>query len=212
MVGCVPVLNSFSANPYLYSSSEFNYVRNAAGECVLVQGASSLPSDDSCSNGEDYWYERTPYRKIPYSSCEGGDRIDRGPTHACPGLKGHGFFFWLFVLFVPVTLAALVGYWVYRRSGLARGYATVSSVHSSHTHTNHLFLSLLLSPHRNAARSAFPVQNSVRHMRHPASQACSTRSRPCRGTLLVYSGSRGRRRQARCHLYSGAGEGIDMCP
>ena len=104
--------------------SEFNHVLNDAGQCVPVDGASLLASDESCPAGEEYWYERTPYRKIPYSSCDGGDRMDRGTAHRCPGIKGHGFFFWFFVLFVPLSLAALIGYWFYRRSGLARGYVT----------------------------------------------------------------------------------------
>jgi len=100
---------------------EFNHVLDSNGNCVLVPGATALTSDDTCPYGEDYWYERTAYRKIPYSSCEGGDRLDRGRAHACPGIRGHGFFFWLFVLFIPASLASLVGYWFYRRSGLARG-------------------------------------------------------------------------------------------
>ena len=104
--------------------SEFNHVLNDAGQCVPVDGASLLASDESCPAGEEYWYERTPYRKIPYSSCDGGERMDRGTAHRCPGIKGHGFFFWFFVLFVPLSLAALIGYWFYRRSGLARGYVT----------------------------------------------------------------------------------------
>ena len=90
----------------------------------MVAGATPLPDDDTCPYGEDYWYERTAYRKIPYSTCEGGIRPDQGTKHLCPGLKGHGFFFWLFVLFLPIALASLVGYWFYRRSGLARGYAS----------------------------------------------------------------------------------------
>lgn len=100
--------------------------------CVLVQGARPLPNDDSCSSGEDYWYERTAYRKIYYSSCEGGTRLDHGRAHACPGLKGHGFFFWLFVLFVPASLAGLIGYWIFRRNGLARGYAAMLDARSNH--------------------------------------------------------------------------------
>lgn len=94
---------------------------NDEGRCALVPGASPLPNDDSCPSGEEYWYERTPYRKMSYSTCEGGERLDRGIKHPCPGLKHHGFFFWLFVLVIPILLAALVGYWFYRRSGLARG-------------------------------------------------------------------------------------------
>ncbi|OCH85342.1 Oligoxyloglucan reducing end-specific cellobiohydrolase [Obba rivulosa] len=100
---------------------EFNYYRNDAGECVLVPGTEPLPPDDSCRNGEEYWFERTPYRKIPYSSCDGGVRPDRGAMHACPGLKHHGFFFWMLVIAVPFMIASLIGYWYWRRSGLARG-------------------------------------------------------------------------------------------
>ncbi|TFY78544.1 hypothetical protein EWM64_g5467 [Hericium alpestre] len=101
--------------------SEFNHVRNADGKCVPVPGTQPLPDDDSCRGDDEYWYERTAYRKIPHSSCEDGVRLDRGKAHVCPGIKGHGFFFWLFVLVLPFGITALIGYWYYRRSGLARG-------------------------------------------------------------------------------------------
>ncbi|KAH8091690.1 hypothetical protein BXZ70DRAFT_898717 [Cristinia sonorae] len=101
--------------------SEFNYRRGLGGECVLVNGTLPLPPDDTCRGEEDYWYDRTPYRKIPYSSCIGDYRPDHGEAHLCPGIKGHGFFFWLFVLVIPFAFTALVGYWYYRKSGLARG-------------------------------------------------------------------------------------------
>ncbi|KAL0954074.1 hypothetical protein HGRIS_005224 [Hohenbuehelia grisea] len=100
---------------------EFNHVKNDADECVLVPGEHLLPNDDSCSDGGDYWYERTAYRKIPYSSCEGGERLDRGPQHVCPGFRAHGSFFWFMVFVLPFGFTALVVYWWYRRSGLARG-------------------------------------------------------------------------------------------
>ncbi|KAG6872853.1 vacuolar protein sorting/targeting protein PEP1 [Termitomyces sp. Mi166 len=103
---------------------EFNYVKNEADECVLSPGATPLPNDEAeaCKNGEDYWYERTAYRLIPYSSCKDGNRLDRGTPHVCPGFKAHGPFFWLFILLIPFGLTALVGYSYYRRSGLTRGY------------------------------------------------------------------------------------------
>lgn len=107
--------------------SEFNYRRDGDGKCVLVNGTQPRPSDDSCRGDDELWYERTAYRLIPYSSCEGGDRLDHGPSHQCPGIKGHGFFFWFFVLIVPCALASLVGYWIYRRSGMARGYVLCMS-------------------------------------------------------------------------------------
>lgn len=100
---------------------EFNHVKNAAGDCVLVPGTSPLPSDDSCRGDDDYWYERTAYRKVRYSSCEGGDRPDRGTQHLCPGIKGHSVFFWLMVLLFPFAITALVSRWWYKKSGLARG-------------------------------------------------------------------------------------------
>ncbi|KAI0923357.1 vacuolar protein sorting/targeting protein PEP1 [Taiwanofungus camphoratus] len=94
---------------------EFNYYRNDAGECVLVPGTQPLPDDDSCRNGEEYWYERTAYRKIPYSSCDGGLRLDHGSGHVCPGFKAHSGFFWTMVFMVPFAFAALIGWWYYRR-------------------------------------------------------------------------------------------------
>jgi len=100
---------------------EFNHIKNAAGQCVAVSDTTPLPDDDSCRNGQDYWYGRTAYRKIPYSSCEDGERPDRGARHLCPGIKAHGAFFWLIVIVVPFAFTALVAYWYYRRSGLARG-------------------------------------------------------------------------------------------
>ncbi|KAF8075280.1 vacuolar protein sorting/targeting protein 10 [Lyophyllum atratum] len=100
---------------------EFNYVKNDADECVLSPGATPLPSEESCKNGEEYWYDRTPYRLIPYSSCKEGLRLDRGARHVCPGFKAHGAFFWLFVLVIPFGFTALVGYYYYRRGGHARG-------------------------------------------------------------------------------------------
>lgn len=104
------------------SCSEFNYRRNEEGVCVLEPGREPIPDDNSCRNDEDYWYERTPYRKIRHSSCEGGTRLDRGAPHACPGLKSHGAFFWLFMLMIPCAFAGLIGWWYYRKYGHGAGY------------------------------------------------------------------------------------------
>lgn len=101
---------------------EFNYYRNSEGDCVLVSGANPLsPSteEETCRDFESAWYERTAYRKIPYSSCEGGERLDRGPEHACPGLVGRGLggLFWASVVLLPFACAALGGYWYIAKSG-----------------------------------------------------------------------------------------------
>ncbi|PCH36493.1 Oligoxyloglucan reducing end-specific cellobiohydrolase [Wolfiporia cocos MD-104 SS10] len=100
---------------------EYNYYRNEAGECVLYPGTEPLPNDDSCRNGEDLWYERTAYRKIRYSSCEGGIRPDRGQEHVCPGLKAHGSLFWISMIMIPFTFAGLIGWWYYRKHGPGAG-------------------------------------------------------------------------------------------
>jgi hypothetical protein len=68
-----------------------------------------------------YWYERTPYRRIPHSSCEDGERPDRGHRHLCPGMAAHGAFFWLFVIMIPFAFTMLVALWYYKRSGRATG-------------------------------------------------------------------------------------------
>lgn len=91
------------------------------GECVLVSGLQPRQDDDSCKGDDDYWYERTAYRKIPHSSCEGGMRLDRGSPHICPGFRAHSAFFWIMVFVLPFGFTALIGYWYYRRSGMARG-------------------------------------------------------------------------------------------
>ncbi|KAI0794611.1 Oligoxyloglucan reducing end-specific cellobiohydrolase [Fomes fomentarius] len=102
---------------------EFNHVRNDAGECVIIPGLKPRDPDPDaqCRGGEEYWYDLTAYRKIPYSSCVDGKRLDRGTRHQCPGIQGHGFFFWLMMLFIPASFAALVGYWYQRRGGYRRG-------------------------------------------------------------------------------------------
>ncbi|GAB1518497.1 vacuolar protein sorting/targeting protein PEP1 [Rhizoctonia solani] len=99
---------------------EFNYVRNSAGDCVLTPGAEPLPNDDTCPGDASVWYERTAYRKIPHSSCEGGDRKDRGPEHPCLGIGSHGYLFWGFVVMIPIIFAGLVGLH-FKKHGFATG-------------------------------------------------------------------------------------------
>ncbi|EJD41407.1 Oligoxyloglucan reducing end-specific cellobiohydrolase [Auricularia subglabra TFB-10046 SS5] len=95
---------------------EFNHVRNNAGECVLVEGAKPLPNEPTCRGGEKFWYERTPYRRIPHSSCEGGDRPDRGKAHPCPAPGNHSAFFWIFISFIIIAFTVFAAYYFYERS------------------------------------------------------------------------------------------------
>jgi hypothetical protein len=109
---------------------EFNYRRNDRGDCVLIEGAQPRATgevEEQCTGWEPYWYERTAYRKIPYSSCEGeGDvRLDRGKRHNCPGLigggGGRGFWFWLFLLIIPFAIAAIAGWFFLQTGGRQSG-------------------------------------------------------------------------------------------
>ncbi|KAJ7195702.1 hypothetical protein C8J57DRAFT_1547194 [Mycena rebaudengoi] len=99
---------------------EFNHYKED-GKCVLYPGAQPLANENTCGNGADFWYERTAYRKISYSSCAAGERLDRGPRHECPDFSGHSEFFWFMVIVFPIAFVSIVGYWYYNRSGLARG-------------------------------------------------------------------------------------------
>ncbi|KAJ7623514.1 vacuolar protein sorting/targeting protein 10 [Roridomyces roridus] len=92
---------------------EFNYEKNSADECVLSPGLKPLPPDDSCRNGEDFWYERTAYRKMSFSTCDGGTNVQ--------AFAGHSGFFWFMVILFPVLFVVGVGYGYYKHSGLARG-------------------------------------------------------------------------------------------
>lgn len=42
-------------------------------------------------------------------------------------MKSKGPLFWLFILVLPFAFTALVAYYYYRRSGLARGYVQSST-------------------------------------------------------------------------------------
>jgi hypothetical protein len=109
--------------PLAHTISEFNYYRDKSGRCVLVEGAAALTldtSEEQCDGYTTSWYERTAYRKIPYSSCEGGERPDRGKQHACPGLIGGGGLgglFWGSVAILPFACAGVAGWWWFTKGG-----------------------------------------------------------------------------------------------
>jgi hypothetical protein len=127
------MLPSLIEHPHAHiPASEFNHMRDReTGKCVLVPGAFALPADtthEQCRGTSANWYERTAYRKIPHSTCEGGLTLHHGTQHDCPGLRAHGFFFWTFMAVIVVGLTALFSMW-WRRSPYATGYAELSSLH-----------------------------------------------------------------------------------
>ncbi|KAI9602278.1 hypothetical protein H4Q26_001565 [Puccinia striiformis f. sp. tritici PST-130] len=101
---------------------EFNYRRDPVShKCTLVPGASPLASEPNCAWNESFWHERTEFRKIPYSSCEGGVQLDKGRQHICPNASGHGVFWWGTVVVAPAILFGLGGFWWMRRRASGEG-------------------------------------------------------------------------------------------
>ncbi|PWN42574.1 Oligoxyloglucan reducing end-specific cellobiohydrolase [Ceraceosorus guamensis] len=110
---------------------EFNHYLDpeGSGRCLQYPGTTLPPPhvEEQCLayGNEDYYFDRTSVRKIPYSSCIGGDRPDRGRRHSCPAsLRGHGFFWWSTVILSPFALAGLVGSWWLKRHR-SRGYGAI---------------------------------------------------------------------------------------
>ena len=110
----------------LTKSSDYNFELTRDNTCALVSGLSSLDPVQICYDDPQRvsYNERQGYRKIPISTCHGGE-LGRflGAEHACPGhgsefadrqpgLRGFGLFIVAFVL--PVVAAAAIGYWAYQ--------------------------------------------------------------------------------------------------
>jgi len=101
---------------------EFNYRRDPiTHKCTLVPGATPLASEPNCAWNQSFWHERTEFRKIPYSSCEGGIQLDKGRQHICPNASGHGVFWWGTVVVAPAILFGLGGFWWMRRRASGDG-------------------------------------------------------------------------------------------
>ncbi|KAL7415743.1 hypothetical protein BDY24DRAFT_337902 [Mrakia frigida] len=108
---------------------EFNYHRDAAGNCVLFPTASALSplstEEEQCPTSTDgFWYERTNVRRIPFSSCAGGNRPDRGKQHTCPGTyqgAEKSSLFWWTVFLAPFAFAGLGGLWWVKKGSMGGG-------------------------------------------------------------------------------------------
>ncbi|KAF1911591.1 vacuolar protein sorting/targeting protein 10 [Ampelomyces quisqualis] len=100
----------------------YNYERQPGGECKLIGGLDLGDPKAVCSQGAREWWDPSPYRKIPLSTCEGGQEFDHvGDVHACPGFeeefqKKHGIGgFGLFMAIVlPFAAAGGIGYYIWR--------------------------------------------------------------------------------------------------
>lgn len=60
-------------------------------------------------------------RKVPFSSCQGGQRPDRGRQHTCTfSPKRHGWLWWFTIILSPFAIAGLVGAWWMKKSDARR--------------------------------------------------------------------------------------------
>ncbi|KAI8957449.1 Oligoxyloglucan reducing end-specific cellobiohydrolase [Daldinia sp. FL1419] len=126
--------NSFELQPLYLSSNcectrsdfecDYNYELDNHGHCKLVDGLQPLDPEQTCKENPDQfeYYEPSGFRRIPLTTCQGGDEKDKALTpHACPGheeefekvrgISGIGIFF---AVVIPIAAASAVGWWVYR--------------------------------------------------------------------------------------------------
>ena len=102
---------------------DYNYERQPDGSCALVEGL--LPPDPAavCKNQKSVveYFDVTGYRRIPLTTCEGGQELDyTARTRPCPGREKefearHGVGGWglFFAIIIPVGAAAGCGYYVW---------------------------------------------------------------------------------------------------
>jgi hypothetical protein len=130
---------------------KYNYVKNSNNECVLYPGK-PLPNDDSCKNGEDYWYERMAYRLIPYSSCMDGISHHR---------RIRGSWRILLVVCHPDTFRIHCARWILLLPSAASGHAR-GLVASLVIPLLILILAYILAEHPFARRRKNSVQERIR--------------------------------------------------
>ncbi|KAL1582427.1 hypothetical protein WHR41_08925 [Cladosporium halotolerans] len=103
---------------------DYNFERQSDGTCKLVEGLEAPDPAAICKKDKNAieYYDITGYRRIPLTTCEGGQDLEyTSNTHPCPGkepdyekkhsVSGVGLFF---AIFLPIAAAAGVGYWVWK--------------------------------------------------------------------------------------------------
>lgn len=103
---------------------DYNYERVATGECQLVKGLAKPDPAAVCKANPELteYNDVTGYRRIPLTTCTGGNELDQTTTtHPCPdhldefkkkhSISGAGLFF---AIVLPIAAAAGVGYWVWQ--------------------------------------------------------------------------------------------------
>ncbi|KZM26286.1 hypothetical protein ST47_g2590 [Ascochyta rabiei] len=100
----------------------YNYERQPGGECTLIPGLTLEDPKAVCSKGAREYWDNSAFRKIPLSTCEGGQEFDHvGAPHPCPGFEeefqkkhGIGGFALFLAIVLPFAAAGGIGYYVWR--------------------------------------------------------------------------------------------------
>ncbi|ETN44386.1 uncharacterized protein HMPREF1541_10566 [Cyphellophora europaea CBS 101466] len=103
---------------------DYNYQLKPDGSCALVPGLDPPDHAQQCAKDpdrEEYYYP-SGYRRVPLTTCQGGQELDKTVAQPCPGhedefnkkhgLSGAGLFF---VIIIPIAAACGVGYWVFTK-------------------------------------------------------------------------------------------------
>jgi hypothetical protein len=102
--------------------SDYNYERLPGGECKKIEGLDLSDPKEVCDKGATEYWDITGYRKIPISTCSGGQEFDHtSQVHPCPGheqeferkhgVSGFGIFM---AVVIPFMAAGGIGYYVWR--------------------------------------------------------------------------------------------------
>jgi photosystem II stability/assembly factor-like uncharacterized protein len=105
---------------------DFNYIRSNDGTCKLIHGLNPKDASEICKvdpNAVEY-FEPTGYRRVPMSTCEGGQEFDKVTPKPCKGkesefLDRHGGkvsgFSLVLVILLPIFVFIFVLWFVYDR-------------------------------------------------------------------------------------------------
>lgn len=101
---------------------DYNYQALPGGECLLVEGLPPPNHIQQCYDNPDLveYFEPTGYRRIPLSTCQGGNEMDKIVAHPCPGKedefnekRGIGGFAIFMITVFCFAAAGVFGYWAW---------------------------------------------------------------------------------------------------
>ncbi|KAF5973838.1 carboxypeptidase Y-sorting PEP1 precursor [Fusarium coicis] len=102
----------------------YNFELDNHGQCSLVPDHDAISGEEWCKQhpNETSYFDPTGYRRIPLTTCEGGQELDKTSTeHACAGheedfARKRGASGWaiFFAIIIPIGLAAAFGWYAWR--------------------------------------------------------------------------------------------------